>query len=149
MWIAHDIEEKVNIWAVDAGKTIEHDDLCISSVCFLEEILFKFLLFLYCWKDVWVVVLCEQPVPIIVKDGNAFDDVQSWFLIRRIQKSQSHEVKQAKIESIYNMCKNITKCIKLLMNLLTVYRLTGQLWKIIYIVNLLSNYRALGGSWHG
>lgn len=82
---SHHIEEQIDIAFIDNGETIQHDDLGVGSVRLVEKILLVLLLLLHGRKDVFVVVLGQDPVAIVVHDDHAFDCVQTRLLKREAQ----------------------------------------------------------------
>lgn len=43
---AHNVEEQIYITSVDTSQAIQHNDLCIRSVCLAKQTFLKSLLFL-------------------------------------------------------------------------------------------------------
>lgn len=76
MWAAHNVEKQIHVTSVDTSQTIQHNDFRVCPVCFAKQILLKGFLFLWCWKYIFVVVFCQYPVAIIIKDSHSFDRVQ-------------------------------------------------------------------------
>jgi hypothetical protein len=77
---AHDVEKEIDIASVNAGEAVEHDNFCVCSVRFVEEVLLERLLLLDCGKHVLVVVFGQNAVAVIVEDGHPLDGVQGWLL---------------------------------------------------------------------
>lgn len=73
---AHNVEKQVYVASVDASQAIEHNNFRVCPVCFAKQILLKGFLLLRRWKYILVVILCQYPVAIIIKDCHSFDCVQ-------------------------------------------------------------------------
>ena len=73
---SHDVEEEVDVGLVEAGEAVEHDDLCVGLVGLGEETLLEGLLLLDAGEELLVVVVAQDPTPVVVQDGQTLDGVQ-------------------------------------------------------------------------
>ena len=91
---SHDVEEEVDVGPVEAGEPVQHDDLAVGLVRLREQVLLERALLLDRREhillkeiikgrygvvnrpDYLVVVLCQDPLAVVVHDGDALHGVE-------------------------------------------------------------------------
>ena len=76
-----DVEEEINVGTVQDGEAVKHQDFGVGLRRFVEEAFLEGGLLLQGWQD--VVVVAEDPAPVVVQDQDPLDGEQRWRLQRK------------------------------------------------------------------